>query len=245
MLPLTLRFGQFGGDTAQLLALLVGLILVLPGHGHQRLLPVARGGGHRQARLSFLQGAGQFVLAGQLGVDLDPLPFQRRRLALDCLAVFGGPLLVAVPDADAQDLGQDFLAFVGRLGGEFVSLALQEKAGVGEDVVVHAQQPLDLGLGLAHAGLCFYLPAPLAFGDAGQVGVEFEFGRFAGSLAPDDAIERSFQFENKGHLGRGLVPGGAIDNVVVALDPALTEERPGDAIEDRRFARAVEAGDAG
>ncbi len=225
------RLGQLGRRPRQQRLLLLDERPLRAQLGHQGVLGGQLGGDGRLAGHSQLQLALPLCLQGQFGFDVGQLPVEYLGLCFGGLAPVGGSGLVLVPTVDAQDAGQNLLALVGRLGGELVGLALQQEAGVGEDVVGHAQQAFDGPLGVADARIGQRAPAHLALGLVAHV--QLQLHRLAHRLAADDAIDGPLQVEDERHLGRLAIAGGdAVDDVIVAARPALTEQRPGDAVED-------------
>ena len=115
-----------------------------------------------QFGLDRLQGALPRLFFAQLLLDVHQLGITQAERAFGLAALLGYPLPVLVPLADAQQVGQDLLALAGGFGGEFVGLPLEQKAGVDEGIVVHAQQRFDGRLGLAHAAFGEGFPAIVA-----------------------------------------------------------------------------------
>ena len=161
-----------------------------PAHGLQRGFL----GGARRAQLleRFLQLL-QFGLARgllrELGVDLRQTALDLPGLLLDLPAARGGAGLIDLPHLQAQDAPQHFLAPGGVLLGELVGLALQEKGGIDECIVIEAQRLLDARLRLADG----------AFGE-GAPGLavqhlELQQGAFAARQRALDAVGVPFIFE--------------------------------------------------
>ena len=138
-----------------------------------------------------------------------------------------------------QNLGQDLLALRRSLGGEQVGAALQQQRRVDECLVAQPQQPGD---GLFRLGdrVARDRPEPVAIHHG-----ELERSR-AGALAQrslaNDAIDGVIRgkLEFYLHLGRAMA-----QQVVLARGAAAPPERPGHGVDQRRFAVAVAARQAG
>ena len=158
---------------------------------------------------------------------------------LDFAAALPGPLLKGLVVGQVEDLGKDLLALRGGAGGEHVCLALEQKGGVHERVVVHVDGVADVLLGLADG----------VEGDGGEAvaGGDLEFEDRVALAAtprvpPADPVplRPRGEFEVDGHVRESLV-----NELVVGARPGLAPEGPGNAIEEGRLAMAVVAAEAG
>src|SRR5690606_12789822 len=179
---------------------------------------------------------------------LDQLLVYRLDLRVEALtpcflfkAALARGITVSIPAIHAEQLREDLLTFARRLRRELVGAPLQEKAGVDEGVVVHAQELLDGGLCGAHARLAEAAPVAVSRTD-----LQLQRAIASRLLLADDAIGGALQRNLQKDFGLlPLAPGAPVDNVVVALAAALAEKRPGDGVEQARLSGAVVPGDTG
>ena len=153
-------------------------------------------------------------------------------------------LPVAFPGIQAQDVGEDPLAFRRSAGTELVGVALAQVGGVDEGVVFHPQGFDDGLLGLAHG--TGVERGPFAFDLLLEV--ERRLCAFAVALAPAQDAEAAFAAVLVGHA-EGVLDGGhhlAVgDEGVVGTGAGFAPHGPGDGVEEGRFARAVFADEDG
>ena len=135
-----------------------------------------------------------------------------------------------------QDFAQHFLALAGGAVGEFAGPPLHQQRRIDESFVVHSHGLGDELLRFAHH---------IAGQRAGGGGVQqrqFEDGVAPPAAQAGDAV--ALVAGGEFQLDATFVGAGG-DYVVLQAAPGLAPERPGDAVQQRRFAVAVGAAEAG
>ena len=182
--------------------------------------------------------------ARELGVDACDLTTDPRRLLLARLGLLLGAFLVKIVTTQAQDVGQDLLAFARGLDGEGVGSTLEQEGRVDKGLVVEAQGTDDLRLTLDQAAFIEELPiAPystLAAARSVVPNVKMQIALPAPLLAalPPHAIALRAEAELELDPHFGLAQG---DQLIVAARAGPAPQRPGDGIQQRRLAVTVVA----
>ena len=145
---------------------------------------------------------------------------------------------VSLPACQAENVGEDLLAFARRLGREGVGFALLQKCRMDKRLVVEAQQAVDLVLRGAHTRLADVVGRAVAV-ERDQVECS---GAASARAPPDDLIVQPLllEFEQDVHI---VLPH--VNQFIVTAGARSAPQRPGDRIEQRRLARAVRPGQAG
>ena len=197
-----------------------------------------------QARQRFpvrLHRGGKVGLASDLLLQLVQALGKGVGLLVQSGVAVPGAALELVEDGQAEDFRQDAFALAGPPGGEFVGAALQDEHRVDEGVVVHVQELHDFGLGLADGVAAQGAVAPGCRVEA----VQFE-GREAAAGAQaalaQHAVAVALEVEDELDLAFLLAQA---HDVVEAFGARLAPQRPGDGVQQGRFAVAVVARQAG
>ncbi len=150
----------------------------------------------------------------------------------------------AVVKIQPQDRAENFLAILRRLAGEFIRLALLEKGGIHEGAVIQTQNLIDplLGIALAVAGEKDVCVVPVL------TGAELQFAGAAFAVVfPVDlvfaAAKREGEFDE--HLARVLPQQVGVGRTAVPGFAGFAPDRPGEGVEDGRFAVPVASCQAG
>ena len=193
-----------------------------------------------EVALGLLQRRARFV--GPRGALAQPVEYDGagREPGVGIVAARFRSLFQTVVDAQAQDFGEHLLPLGRSRHRELVGAALHEERAVDERLVVHVDQAFDCGFrgadGVAGDGPEFVI---------GDLDGEFEGAlRSAPSLgvAPRYAVALAAHVEDEldAHLGLAVV-----QQLFLPLAARFAPERPRNRVEQRGFAVAVGAADAG